>query len=115
MPSKLPRKPAKKAKKPGLGRKDPEGLAAAAGKNRERVNRFWIIDGFRRLKIPYAQWPDFVQAFYTDPQQQIEYHQSMIPPPFQAPEFDRLNQSPEDWVKVADRAWKQHRDRFLQQ
>jgi len=39
MPSKLPRKPAKKAKKPGLGRKDPEGLAAAAGKNRERVNR----------------------------------------------------------------------------
>ena len=115
MPSKLPRKPDKKAKKPEAGREDPEGLAAAAEKNRERATRLLIIEGFRRVGIPYAQWPEFVRAFYSDPQQQIEYHQFMPPPPFQAPEFDRLSQTSEEWVKVADRAWELHRDQFLQQ
>ena len=51
----------------------------------------------------------------VDPNERTEYHQYMTPSPFQAPEFDRLNQSPEDWVKVTDRAWELHRSRFLQE
>lgn len=31
-----------------------------------------------------------------------------------APSFDRLNQSPKDWLQVADRAWELQRNRFLQ-
>jgi len=110
---------------PKLGRKlaeplnDPEpeteGLAAAAEKNREREARLRIIDAFGRLGISSDQWPDFVRAFYTDQQQRIVYHQFMTPSPFQPPDFDRLNESPQDWAKVADSAWALHRNRFLQQ
>ena len=31
------------------------------------------------------------------------------------PIFDRLIESPAEWTKAADIAWKQHRDRFLEQ
>lgn len=115
MPSKVPRKPDKRAQKPEPRREDPEGLAAAAGKNRERAARLLIIEGFRRIGIPFAQWPNFVRAFYTDPQQWIEFRQPMKPPTFQAPDYDPLNQSREEWSKGADIAWEQHRNRFLQE
>ena len=102
-------------KKPEPRRQDVAGQAAAAEKNREREARLCIIRALYGLGIPVNQWPDFVRAFSTDPHQQIKYDQSMTPAPFQAPEFDRLNQSPKDWVKVADRAWELHRNRFLQE
>jgi len=38
----------------------------------------------------------------------------MSPPVFQAPAFDRLNQSPEAWARQADDAWQRHRDDFLE-
>src|SRR5262245_21464099 len=112
--STLPRKRGKKLKKANP-RQDVPGQAAAAQKNREREARLCIIEAFGRLGIPYAQWPDFVQAFYTDPHQRTEYHQIMTPPPFQAPDFDRLNQSAQEWAKLADRDWKNHRDTFLKE
>lgn len=87
----------------------------AAEKNREREARLRIIEAFRRLGIPYSDWPDFVRAFYTDPQQQIEYHELMTPSPFQPPDFDRLSETPQDWVKAADNAWELHRNRFLKE
>jgi hypothetical protein len=31
-----------------------------------------------------------------------------------ASDFDRLKESAQDWVKVADRAWELHRNEFLQ-
>jgi hypothetical protein len=112
---KLPRKPSVEAKKPEPGWQGIEGEAAASGKNRERENRLRIIDAFGRLGLSQSQWPDFVRAFYADPLQRIEYRQSMMPSQFQAPDFDRLNQSPEDWVVVADKAWEVHRNNFLQE
>jgi len=112
--SKSPRKLAAKVKEPEPRRQDVAGQAAAAEKNRERETRLRIIQVLCRLGIPDNQWPDFVRAFYANPQQRTEYHQFMTPPPFQAPAFDRLNQSPKDWWKVADRAWELHRNRFLQ-
>src|SRR5271157_5462188 len=90
------------------------GQAAAAAKNREREARFRIIGALNRLSIPFPRWPDFVQAFYSDPSQRTEYHQYIAPALFQPPRFDRLSQSPEDWRQLADSAWKRHRDRFLQ-
>jgi hypothetical protein len=115
MTPKCPSQPAEKAKEPDPRRQGlEEGLAAAAEKNRERAARLLIIEAFGRLGIPYGQWPEFVRAFYTDQQQRIEYHQFVNPSPFQAPDFDRLNQSPRDWVKVADKAWELHRNGFLQ-
>ena len=90
----LPRKLVEKASKPEPRREGAEGLAAAAGKNRERDARLRIVDAFGRLGIPYNQWPDLVRVFYTDQQQRIEYHQFMTPSPFQAPDFDRLSESP---------------------
>jgi hypothetical protein len=39
----------------------------------------------------------------------------MTPSPFQPPDFDRLNESPQAWVKVADKAWELHRNKFLKE
>jgi hypothetical protein len=61
----------------------------------------------------YAQWPGFVREYYTDMQAQPEYRQPISPSPFQPSVFDRLKQSPEEWVKTADSAWLRHRDGFL--
>jgi len=90
------------------------GQAAAAERNRQREARFSIIQALARLGIPSREWPDFVQAS-TDPHRQNEYRQRMSPAPFQPPDFDRLNQSPEDWAKAADRAWVLHRETFLKE
>ncbi len=113
--SKLTRTIIEKLKKPELRGQSDEGLAAAAAKNRERDARLRIIEAFRRSGIPYDQWPDFVRAFHADPHQRIEFHALMTPQPFQAPDLDRLNGSPRDWVKNADHAWEQHRNRFLRE
>jgi hypothetical protein len=91
------------------------GLAAAAEKNRERSVRLGIVAAFNRLGVPHKQWPELVRSFHGDQLQQIEYHQSMMPSPFQAPDFDRLNETAQDWVRSADIAWKLHRNRFLKE
>src|SRR5437868_5544345 len=91
------------------------GQAAAARKNRQREVRLGITQAFARLGIRFREWPNFVQAYYTDPHQQNEYRQLVTPSPFQAPDFDRLNQSPDDWIKEADTAWRLHRNAFLQE
>ena len=91
------------------------GDAAAAKKNREIKVRLQIIEAFRRLGIPQRDWPDFVQMFYTSPEERTEYCDSFEPLSFQPPVFDRLHESPPEWTKRADAAWKQHRDRFLEQ
>ena len=103
-----------KVRAPQPSRQGVAGQAAAAARNREREARLRIIQVLCRLGFPHQQWPDFVRAFYANPQQRSQYHQFMTPPPFQAPAFDRLNQSPKEWGKVADRAWGLHRHRFLQ-
>src|SRR5438270_12203570 len=77
------------------------GQATAAEKNRELAARRGIVQALSRLGIPYAQWPDAIQAFYTDPGQSQQYHQYIAPSPFRPPKFDRLNQSPKDWAKAA--------------
>jgi hypothetical protein len=112
--AKLPRIRRANPNKPRPERQAGFGQAAAAEKNRERDARFGIIQALSRLQIPSHQWPDFVQAYYADPGQRTEYHQFIAPSPFQAPRFDRLNQSPKDWSKLADTAWERHRKRFLQ-
>jgi hypothetical protein len=91
------------------------GQAAAAENNRRREVRLGIIQAFSRLRIPYSQWPDFIKLYYADPHQQNQYCQNMSPLPFQAPDFDRLNQSPAEWKKAADNAWALHRNRFLEE
>jgi len=93
--------------------KNARGQAAAAENNRRREVRLGIIQALSRLGIPYSQWPDFVKVYYADPHQQNRYSQSLSPMPFQAPDFDRLNQSPAEWKKAADKAWALHRNRFL--
>jgi len=90
------------------------GQAAAALKNRTIKARLQIIDALQRLGIPHAKWPDFVRAFYTNPQEREGYSESVLPPSFQPPAFERLNESPEQWAKAADAAWQQHRDTFLE-
>jgi hypothetical protein len=94
------------------------GEAAAAVKNRAIQARLQIINAFQRLRIPNSQWPDFVRAFYTNPQEREGYTEStesILPPSFQPPAFERLNESPEQWAKAADAAWQKHRNAFLEQ
>jgi antitoxin (DNA-binding transcriptional repressor) of toxin-antitoxin stability system len=96
---------------------DPEqetGEVAAALKNRELSARLQIIGSLQRLGIPHSKWPDFVKSFYGNPQEGAGYSACIAPPPFQAPEFDQLKQSYEQWEKAADKAWKQHRKQFIQ-
>ena len=90
------------------------GEAAAALKNRTIKARLQIIEALQRLGIPHSKWPDFVRAFHTNPQEREGYSESIFPPPFQPPVFERLNESPEQWAKSADAAWQQHRDAFLE-
>jgi hypothetical protein len=66
----------------------------------------------QRLGIPYPKWPDFVKSFYENPKERAGFSASISPPPFQAPEFDWLKQSLEQWEKAAHKAWRQHLDSF---
>jgi hypothetical protein len=95
--------------------KGPVGEATAAKSNRQRETRLRIIEGYSRVGLSYDQWPDFVRAYYADPGQRTQYHHAAFPIPFQASAFDRLNQSAEDWAKVADQEWERHRNKFLEQ
>ena len=81
--------------------------------NRVRQARLAIIAALQRLGQPYAEWPSFIRKFNNHVGQDADYQQRISPPPFQPPDFDRLNQSPRDWIEGADRAWQLHRDRFL--
>lgn len=90
------------------------GEPAAAARNREIRVRLQIIEALQRLGIPHREWPDFVRAFYTNPQERQGYCASISPPSFQPPDFKRLNESLKEWAKAADAAWKQHRDDFME-
>src|SRR2546426_6007265 len=87
---------------PGLHHTD--GQAAAAERNRRVAVRNGIIGAFQRLGTPYDAWPEVIRAYYSNPQERTTSRQIISPHPFQPPAFDRLNQSPEDWVKGADAA-----------
>jgi hypothetical protein len=100
---------------PERGARDAVGEATVAEKNRQRAARLRIIEAFSRLGMLCDEWPDFVREYYADPGQRTQYHHITYPSPFQPPAFDRLNQSPEDWAKEADRAWELHRKKFLEQ
>jgi hypothetical protein len=78
------------------------GQAAAAQKNREREVRELIVRALQKSDgTSHAKWPDFIQEFLRSSDQKA-YRQPISPALFQPPAFDRLNQSPEDWVKAAD-------------
>ena len=88
--------------------------AAAARMNREQEERMRILRGFQSLG--YARrtsWPDFVRDFETHMRDKPENRQLVSPPPFQPRPFDRLNQSPGAWMRLAEEEWTHHRDRFL--
>jgi hypothetical protein len=89
------------------------GQAAAAGQNRQREARLGILKALQALGIPVKQWPDFVQVYYRESPQPMSARQLISPPPFQAPPFDRLNESPKEWKKKADEKWEQHCELFL--
>ena len=89
------------------------GEPEAARKNRAIRAREQIIEGLQRQGIPYRDWPDVVRAFYTNPQERQGYSASISPLRFDPPPFDRLNETPEEWAKRADEAWRKHRDDFL--
>jgi hypothetical protein len=112
--SNLRQRRAKKADKQEFEEQSSIGQAAAAKKNRQRLARLAIIEAYRRLRIPMDGWPEFVRAFSTDAKELIEYNRLVRPPPFQPPDFDALNQSPEEWLKLADQGWKEYRIRFRQ-
>jgi hypothetical protein len=88
--------------------------AAAAEQNRQHRARVAIMQAIMRLGIPRNQWPDFIEAHYAEAPHGIPFRQIISPSAFQAPVFDRLNQSPKEWSKQADAQWEQHRDRFLE-
>ena len=93
---------------------DSTGQAAASRRNRQLQERQLISRALQSLGR-YAEWPDFVQKFYTDAGQRIDFEQSASPCAFEAPPFDRLKQSPAEWAKIANEAWARHRDNFLQE
>src|SRR5262249_26582170 len=45
---------------------------------------------------------------YMQSHKEPEYHQPISMPPFQPPDFDRLNQSILDWIKAAKAAFEQY-------
>jgi hypothetical protein len=87
---------------------------AAAEKNRTRAARMSIVRALQSLGPRVCGiWPDFVVAFIKNETPQTENKQTASAEPFQPPDYDRLNQSPADWARMADAAWRKHRDAFL--
>ena len=78
---------------------------SAAEKNQRRDARVRVIEALKRLEIPQAQWPSFVEKPQWPPN-----WQPATADKFQPPDFDRLHQSLADWRKAADLAWQQHRE-----
>ena len=91
------------------------GEAAAAIKNRKVGVRLQMVAALQRLGVPYREWPDFVQKFHASPRAQALFQESINPPPFQPPDFERLTESPAEWKTRADACWRHHRDDFLHQ
>jgi len=90
------------------------GTGAAASKNRETQSRQQIVKALQSLGGEFStKWPDFVREFCCDPREQSVFKDYAIPPPFQPPDFDRLNQSPEAWVRAATAKWQQYCANFL--
>lgn len=100
---------------PRTSRAGAVGQAASAKKNRQNEIRDRIVEALLLAGIPCSQWPDCVQVHYLGIRDRHRFRQFRSPSPFQPPAFDRLNQSPEEWALMADKAWEQHRDRFLQE
>ena len=89
------------------------GQAASAKKNRQNEIRDRIVEALLLAGISCSQWPDCVQVHYLEMRDRHRFRQLRLPSPFQSPAFDRLNQSPEEWAKIADKAWERHRNWFL--
>jgi hypothetical protein len=89
------------------------GQAAAAEQNRQHQARLGILQALQGLGIPVNQWLDFVQVYYRESPQPMAARQLISPPQFQAPPFDRLNESPKEWKKKADEKWEQQCEQFL--
>lgn len=89
------------------------GQAEAAQQNRQHAERTRILKTLRNLQIPRDQWPSFVLAHEKAHPHNTLYRQQFSPLRFQPPDFDRLNQSPEEWRKDAEAKFRQHCDRFL--
>jgi hypothetical protein len=68
-----------------------------------------IITALQLMGIPRAKWPTFIQLPLP-----VEAHQTVTPWPFQPPDFERLHQSIDEWVKAADAAWQKYRDGVVQ-
>jgi hypothetical protein len=89
------------------------GEAWAAKKNREQEARTLIIQALQKLGVLQNGWPDYIQAWHADTHNRPTFRSQAIPPWFQPPILDRLTQPIEEWTKLADAAWEQHRNRFV--
>ena len=62
-----------------------KGDAAVTKKNREIRVRHQIVEAFQRLGTPMREWPDFVNTFYTEPEERAGYcdplEPSVVPTP----------------------------------
>ena len=79
------------------------GQAAAAEQNRQHQARLEILQALQRVGIPEPQWPELVRAYYRSSPQRIASRQRIWMAPFKPPPFDRLNESPEEWKKKANK------------
>ena len=86
----------------------------AAKRNREEEARARIVQALQELRVPYQDWPDFVQSWHADGHSRSKFSHRVTAPSFQPPDYDRLApHSIDTWQKLADASWKQHRDTFI--
>lgn len=91
------------------------GETWAVERNREWEARGRIVQAFQTLNVPIQEWPSFVQYWQADAHNRSKFSHNVMPPSFQPPVYDRLGQlSIAQWKKLADAAWEQHREGFLQ-
>ena len=85
---------------------------AAAKRNRVRAERLAVIAALQDLGCP-LEAPSFVREFHNNLREHPDFRQPISPPPFQLPNFDRLNQSRDEWKVISQKAFEQHCDQFL--
>jgi hypothetical protein len=97
----------------------PEGHGGepwATQRNRQEYARAAIVQALQQLGIDQVSWPNFVRSWYANAGQQPRFRHEVIPRAFHAPTYDRLaQQSIDEWRRLADQAWKQHQDQFVQE
>jgi hypothetical protein len=86
----------------------------AAKKNRREAVRTHIVEALQSIESDRAKWPEYIRIWFSQAATRPRFSNKVLLRPFQAPPFDRLSTSIDEWRQRANRAWEQHLNEFIE-